>query len=173
MAHYQFEAIHPFRDGNGRTGRILCILYLIQKHLLDLPILYLSAYILQNKDDYYWRLNGVTGTHIWKSWILYMLEAVSQTAEYTIDKIIRIKHLMEKTQTLILKNRLPVNKMDVPRLFEQPYIRPKNLLSEKLKSINTAKKYLTQLESLGMLTKERVGKEFVWFNTDLMTILSD
>ena len=80
---------------------------------------------------------------------------------------------MEKTQTLILKNRLPVNKMDVPRLFEQPYIRPKNLLSEKLKSINTAKKYLTQLESLGMLTTERVGKEFVWFNTDLMTILSD
>lgn len=173
MAHYQFEAIHPFRDGNGRTGRILCILYLIQKQLLDLPILYLSAYILQNKDDYYWKLNGVTGTLLWRSWILYMLEAVSQTAEYTIDKILRIKSLMEKTQAMIQENGLPVGRMDVPKLFEQPYIRPKNLLSDKIKSINTAKKYLSQLESLGMLTKEKVGKEYIWFNTDLMTILSD
>ena len=173
MAHYQFEAIHPFRDGNGRTGRILCILYLIQKQLLDLPILYLSAYILQNKDDYYWKLNGVTGTLLWKSWILYMLEAVSQTVEYTTDKIFRIKNLMEKTRTMMLENNLPVGRMDIPKLFEQPYIRPKNLLSDKIKSINTAKKYLSQLESLGMLTKEKVGKEFIWFNTDLMTILSD
>lgn len=173
MAHYQFEAIHPFRDGNGRTGRILCILYLIQKQLLDLPILYLSAYILQNKEDYYWKLNGVTGTLLWRSWILYMLEAVSQTAEYTIDKILRIKSLMEKTKAMMQENGLPVGRMDVPKLFEQPYIRPKNLLSDKIKSINTAKKYLSQLESLGMLTKEKVGKEYIWFNTDLMTILSD
>jgi Fic family protein len=173
MAHYQFEAIHPFRDGNGRTGRILCILYLIQKQLLDLPILYLSAYILQNKDEYYWNLNGVTGTLLWRSWILYMLEAVSQTAEYTIDKILRIKSLMEKTKAMMQENGLPVGRMDVPKLFEQPYIRPKNLLSDKIKSINTAKKYLSQLESLGMLTKEKVGKEYIWFNTDLMTILSD
>ena len=173
MAHYQFEAIHPFRDGNGRTGRILCILYLIQKQLLDLPILYLSAYILQYKDDYYWKLNGVTGTLLWKPWILYMLEAVSQTVEYTTDKIFRIKNLMDKTRATMLENRLPVGRMDIPKLFEQPYIRPRNLLSEKIKSVNTAKKYLSQLESLGMLTKEKVGKEFIWFNTDLMTILSD
>ena len=173
MAHYQFEAIHPFRDGNGRTGRILCILYLIQKQLLDLPILYLSAYILQNKDDYYWKLNGVTGTLLWKPWILYMLEAVSQTVEYTSDKILRIKNLMEKTRATMLENSLPVARMDIPKLFEQPYIRPKNLISDKIKSINTAKKYLSQLESLGLLTKEKVGKEYVWFNTDLMSILSD
>ena len=173
MAHYQFEAIHPFRDGNGRTGRILCILYLIQKHLLDLPILYLSAYILQNKDEYYYRLNSITGTMLWKPWILYMLEAISQTAEYTTDKILRIKALMEKTRTIIVENKLPVARMDVPKLFEQPYIRPKNLLSDKIKSINTAKKYLTELESLGMLSKEKVGKEFIWFNTELMSILSD
>lgn len=173
MAHYQFEAIHPFRDGNGRTGRILCILYLIQKKLLDLPILYLSAYILQNKDDYYWKLNGVTGTYLWKSWILYMLDAVYQTSEYTINKIFRIKNLMEKTRAMMLDNGLPVEKMVIPKFFEQPYIRPKNLLSDKIKSVNTAKKYLSQLESLGMLTKEKVGKEFIWFNTDLMTILSD
>ena len=173
MAHYQFEAIHPFRDGNGRTGRILCILYLIQKQLLDLPILYLSAYILQNKDDYYWKLNGVTGTLLWKPWIMYMLEAVSQTVEYTTDKILRIKDLMENSRTIMMENSLPVGRMDIPKLFEQPYIRPRNLISDKIKSVNTAKKYLTQLESLGMLTKEKVGKEYIWFNTDLMTILSD
>ena len=173
MAHYQFEAIHPFRDGNGRTGRILCILYLIQKQLLDLPILYLSAYILQNKDEYYQRLNNITGTQLWKPWIVYMLEAVSQTAEYTTDKILRIKTLMEDTRTIILENKMPIARMDVPKLFEQPYIRPKNLLSDKIKSINTAKKYLSQLETQGVLSKERVGKEFIWFNTSLMAILSD
>ncbi len=173
MAHYQFEAIHPFRDGNGRTGRILCILYLIQKHLLDLPILYLSAYILQNKDEYYHRLNSITGTLMWKPWLLYMLEAVSQTAEYTTDKIMRIRSLIEKTSKIMSDNKLPVARLDIPKFFEQPYIRPKNLLSYKIKSINTAKKYLTELESLGMLSKEKVGKEFIWFNTELMNILSD
>ena len=173
MAHYQFEAIHPFRDGNGRTGRILCILYLIQKQLLDLPILYLSSYILQNKDEYYQKLGGITGTLMWKPWILYMLEAVSQTAEYTIDKIMRIKALMEKTAQIISENKLPAEKMNIPKLFEQPYIRPKNLLSEKVKSINTAKKYLSRLETLGLLAKEKVGKEIIWFNTDLMAILTE
>ena len=173
MAHYQFEAIHPFRDGNGRTGRILCILYLIQRELLELPILYLSAYILQNKDEYYQKLNSITGTLQWKPWIIYMLEAVSQTAEYTTDKIIRIKDLMERTRSIMLEHKLHVSRMDIPKLFEQPYIRPKNLLSDKIKSINTAKKYLSELELLGMLSKEKVGKEYIWFNTELMNILSD
>ena len=173
MAHYQFEAIHPFRDGNGRTGRILCIIYLIQKGLLDLPILYLSAYILQNKDAYYYALNSVTGLRDWKAWILYMLEAVSQTSEYTIDKINRIRSLMEKTERIILENKLSLARLNLSKLFEQPYIRPKNLLSNTIKSINTAKKYLGQLERLGLLTKERIGKEYIWFNTELMAILSD
>lgn len=102
-----------------------------------------------------------------------MLEAVSQTVEYTTDKILRMKELMEKTRAMMLENSLPVDRMDIPKLFEQPYIRPRNLLSDKIKSVNTAKKYLTQLESLGMLTKVKVGKEFIWFNTDLMTILAD
>ena len=83
------------------------------------------------------------------------------------------KGLMEKTKAIMVDNKLPVGKMDFPKLFEQPYIRPKNLLSEKVKSINTAKKYLTQMESLGMLSKEKIGKEYIWFNTDLMTILTD
>ena len=173
MAHYQFEAIHPFRDGNGRTGRILCIIYLIQEGLLDLPILYLSAYILQNKDAYYYALNSVTGLRDWKQWILYMLEAVSQTSEYTIDKINRIRALMEKTERIIHENDLSLSRLNLSKLFEQPYIRPKNLLSDTIKSVNTAKKYLSQLEGLGLLTKERIGKEYIWFNTELMAILSD
>ena len=173
MAHYQFEAIHPFRDGNGRTGRIMCILLLIQKGLLDMPILYLSAYILQNKDDYYFKLGNVTGTKNWKDWILYMLESVSQTTEYTIDKINRIQTLMEKTARLISDKGLAVSRLEIPKLFEQPYIRPRNLLSDKVRSVNTAKKYLSALESIGLLSKQKVGKEILWFNTELMEILTD
>ena len=173
LGHYQFEAIHPFRDGNGRTGRILCILYLIQKQLLDIPILFLSAYILQNKDAYYQALGEVTGTRHWKQWILFMLEAVNQTTEYTTDKINRIRTLMEKTENIVWEKRNAVPRLEIPKLFEQPYIRPKNLLSDKIKSVNTAKKYLSVLEEMGLLTKERIGKEYVWFNTELMDILSD
>lgn len=173
MGHYQFEAIHPFRDGNGRTGRILCILYLIQKKLLDLPILFLSAYILQNKDAYYQALGEVTGTRRWKQWILFMLEAVNLTTEYTTDIINRIRTLMEKTENIVSEKKNAVQRLEIPKLFEQPYIRPKNLISEKIKSVNTAKKYLSVLEEMGLLTKERIGKEYVWFNTELMDILSD
>ena len=172
MAHYQFEAIHPFRDGNGRTGRIICLLYLIQKGLLDLPILYLSAYILQNKDRYYFDLSNVTGTQNWKEWLLFMMETVIQTSEFTIYKINRIRALISKTEDIIKERKPAVAKIEIPKLFEQPYIRPKNLISEKIKSVNTAKKYLTELEGLGLLTKSKIGKEFVWFNTELMDILS-
>ena len=172
MAHYQFEAIHPFRDGNGRTGRIICLLYLIQKGLLDLPILYMSAYILQNKDKYYYDLSNVTGTQNWKEWLLFMMETVIQTSEYTIYKINRIRSLISKTEDIIKERKPAVAKIEIPKLFEQPYIRPKNLVSEKIKSVNTAKKYLTDLEALGLLTKSKIGKEFVWFNTELMDILS-
>lgn len=170
MAHYQFEAIHPFRDGNGRTGRILCILYLIRKGLLDMPVLYLSAYILQNKDAYYFNLSNVTGLQNWKGWICFMLDAVIQTSEYTISKINEIRALMSRTESKIPKTALA--RIDVSKLFEQPYIRPKNLVSSKIRSVNTAKKYLSELENIGILSKEKIGKEYVWFNTELMAILS-
>lgn len=172
MAHYQFEAIHPFRDGNGRTGRIICLLYLIQKNLLEQPILYMSAYILQNKDKYYFDLSNVTGTQNWKEWMVFMMDTLIQTSEYTIYKINRIRELISKTEGLIRERKPSAAKIDIPKLFEQPYIRPKNLLSDKIKSVNTAKKYLTDLEELGLLSKSRIGKEFVWFNTELMDILS-
>lgn len=172
MAHYQFEAIHPFRDGNGRTGRILCILFLIHKGLLDMPILYLSSFIIQNKESYSYSLSSVTGTRNWKNWISFMLEAVVQTADYTKYKIEQIRSLMEKTGKLISAQKSFLSKIEIPKLFEQPYIRPKNLLSDKIKSINTAKKYLTELETIGILAKDKIGKEYVWFNTELMDILS-
>ena len=172
MAHYQFEAIHPFRDGNGRTGRIICLLYLIQKNLLEQPILYMSAYILRNKDKYYFDLSNVTGTQNWKEWMVFMMDTLIQTSEYTIYKINRIRELISKTEGLIRERKPSAAKIDIPKLFEQPYIRPKNLLSDKIKSVNTAKKYLTDLEGLGLLSKSRIGKEFVWFNTELMDILS-
>lgn len=170
MAHYQFECIHPFRDGNGRTGRILCILYLIYKGLLDMPILYMSAYVLRNKDKYYFELNNLTGQRDWKPWISFMLDAVLQTSEYTIYKINMIRALMTRTEQAIPQTIL--SKIDIYKLFEQPYVRPKSLMSSKVKSLNTAKKYLSDLESLGLLSKEKIGKEYVWLNTGLMDILS-
>ena len=130
-AVYQFEAIHPFRDGNGRTGRILCILYLIRKRILDLPILYLSSHILQDKDAYYQAFSGVSGMRNWKSFVSFMLEAVFQTAQYTTDKILRIRSPIEKTHNLIRDNKIAPSRPEVHKLFERPYIRPKNLLSEK------------------------------------------
>ena len=172
MAHYQFEAIHPFRDGNGRTGRILSLLYLIQKGLQDLPILYMSAYILENKEQYYYSLGNVTGTRNWKAWILFMLETVIRTAEYTIFKINKIRALMTKTESLIKENKPSIARIEISKLFEQPYIRPKKLLSEKVKSVNTAKKYLSELEGLGILSQVKIGKELIWLNTELMDILS-
>jgi len=172
MAHYQFEAIHPFRDGNGRTGRILCILYLIDKGLLDMPILYLSSFMIQNKDLYYHSLGNVTGTNRWKDWITFVLDSVSQTSDFTIYKIEQIRSLMAKTEQLMLTHKPVLSKIEIPALFEQPYIRPKNLLSESIKSVNTAKKYLSELESIGILSKDKIGKEYVWLNTELMEILS-
>ena len=172
MAHYQFEAIHPFRDGNGRTGRILCILYLIHKGLLDMPILYLSSYMLQNKDNYSHSLSNVTGSGNWRGWLSFMLEAVIETSDFTIYKIEQIRTLMANTEKQIGAYKQSLLKIEISKLFEQPYIRPKSLLSDKIKSINTAKKYLSELESLGLLAKERIGKEYVWFNTELMEILS-
>lgn len=131
-----------------------------------------SAYILENKDHYYYALSNVTGTRNWKDWILFILETVIQTSEYTIFKINRIRSLMAMTDELVRSNKPSVAKIEIPKLFEQPYIRPRNLLSEKIKSVNTAKKYLTELEELGLLAKTKIGKESIWLNTELMDILS-
>jgi Fic family protein len=172
VAHYQFEAIHPFRDGNGRTGRILSILLMIQKQLLDVPILYLSAYIIENRDDYYSLLNKVTGLRNWNEWILYMLKAVEETSVFTINKINEIDRLFQNILDLV-HDKLPgIRKETVEKIFEQPYTRPKALIGPNIRSINTAKKYLVQMEQLGILIPKKVGKEIIYLNIDLFNLLS-
>ncbi|MCP4459669.1 MAG: Fic family protein [Cytophagales bacterium] len=172
-AHYQFEAIHPFRDGNGRTGRILCLLFMIQKQLLDVPILYLSAFIIENKDQYHALLNKVTAQRSWKDWILYMLKAVEETAIYTVNKIQEIDDIFERTKAL-LNDKLPhIRKETVEKIFEQPYISPKSLINQNVRSLNTAKKYLGQMEELGIMVPEKMGKEIVYLNIDLLNLLAE
>lgn len=173
ISHYQFDAIHPFRDGNGRAGRILCVLVAMQKKLLDAPILYLSAYIIRHKEDYYHNLNAVTARKSWEKWILFMLEAVEQTALYTINKIEEIDQLfnriLKQTEELLPQIRKEV----VEKLFEQPYISPKKLISKNIKSLNTAKKYLQELERVGILVAEKIGKEVIYLNIDLYNLLAE
>lgn len=173
VSHYQFEAIHPFRDGNGRAGRILSILLMIQKKLLDVPILYLSAYIIENRDDYYAYLNKVTTLRSWKGWILYMLKAVEETSIYTIKKINEIDNLFQKTNQLISIKLPHIRKETIEMIFEQPYISPKKLLGKGIKSINTSKKYLRQMEKLGIMVPKKVGKEIIYLNLDLFNLLSE
>lgn len=130
VMHYQFEAIHPFPDGNGRTGRILNILYLVDKGLSDTPILYLSRYSIANKNQYYKNLRAVTEKQDWEAWILYMLQGVEETASYTLQKINAINSLMQETIALA-KEKLPTrvySKELIELLFEQPYCKVKFLV---------------------------------------------
>ncbi|MBN2611509.1 MAG: Fic family protein [Bacteroidales bacterium] len=173
ISHYQFEAIHPFRDGNGRTGRILSILLMIQKKLLDLPILYLSAYIIREKEEYYKLLNNVTTLSKWNSWIIYLLKAIEETSRYTISKIEEIDRLFSRTSETVNERYPQIRKEFIEKIFEQPYISPKKLLDRNIKSLNTAKKYLNQLENIGVLVPEKIGKEMVYLNIDLYNILSE
>ena len=173
IAHYQFEAIHPFRDGNGRVGRIMNIMLMIQKQLLDFPILYLSASIIREKETYYHRLNSVSSRSTWQSWIIYMLKAVEETSLYTIQKIEQIDQLFQTT-TLLVNQKLPnIRKEIIEKIFEQPYISPKSLLSQNIKSLNTAKKYLQQMERIGILGTKKIGKEIIYINLDLFNLLGE
>lgn len=173
VSHYQFEAIHPFRDGNGRTGRILSILLLIQKKLLEVPILYLSAYLIKQKEDYYQYLNDVSARMNWKNWIIYMLKAVEETSLYTISKIEEIDRLFSNIYE-ITKTRLPhIRKETIEKIFEQPYVSPKMLMDKNIKSLNTAKKYMGQMQDIGIMIPKKIGKEVVYLNIDLYNLLSE
>jgi len=173
VSHYQFEAIHPFRDGNGRTGRILNLLILLQKGLLEFPILYLSAYIIKSKEDYYELLNSVTTRQNWKAWIIYMMKAIEETSLYTLKKIEEIDRLFEITHSLIVSKLPHIRKETIEKIFEQPYTSPKRLMGHDIKSLNTAKKYLNQMENLGILSSTKIGKEIVYLNIDLFNLLSE
>lgn len=174
VIHYQFEAIHPFSDGNGRTGRILNILFLVQKDLLDFPVLYLSKYIIENKNDYYLLLRNVTKKDAWESWILFMLEAVSQTATHTGEKIVEIRELLEKTLK-VAKERLPsrvYSKELIELLFHQPYIKGQILVHAGIAERQTAAEYLKALEKIGILKSHKMGKENLYLNVKLYRLLS-
>jgi cell filamentation protein, protein adenylyltransferase len=174
LIHYQFEAIHPFSDGNGRTGRILNILYFTYKNLLDLPVLYLSKYIIENKSDYYRLLRGVTEHQAWEPWILYLLEAVEQTALHTRNKILDIRELLTKTIEYTKKN-LPshvYSKDLIELLFYRPYTKAQFLVDAGIVKRQAAAEYLKKLEEIGVLNSQKMGKEKLYLNMKLYEILS-
>ena len=174
VIHYQFEAIHPFHDGNGRTGRIINILYLVLEELLTLPVLYLSGYIISRKSDYYRLLRTVTEEDDWESWILFMLEAVEKTATETTEKIEAIYELLEQT-VQEAKTNLPdrvYSKELIELLFEQPYCKIKFLVDKGIAKRQTAGDYLTELEKIGLLESKKAGREKLYLNTALYNLLS-
>ncbi|NOX15316.1 MAG: Fic family protein [Epsilonproteobacteria bacterium] len=172
IIHYQFESIHPFYDGNGRTGRIINILYLILKNLLDIPILYLSRYIIQNKSDYYRLLQEVRTKENLEEWILYMLDGVEQTSLETIELIGGIDLLMNETKEKI-KTRLPkmYSKDLVEILFMHPYTKIEFLVDGLNITRQTASKYLIKLEEIGLIKPIQIKNSKFFINSALFDIL--
>ncbi len=173
VGHYQFEAIHPFTDGNGRTGRMLNILYLIQQGLLSLPILYLSRHIIAHKADYYRLLLAVTRDQAWEPWLIFMLQGVADTSKWTTAKIAAIRGLAEHT-TEHVRTRLPkiYTRELVDVIFEQPYCRIGNLVDKGIAQRQAASRYLHDLANLGVLREMQFGKEKLFIHPKLMQLLS-
>lgn len=172
-AHYQFEAIHPFVDGNGRTGRVLNLLVLLHAGLLDLPILYLSRTILRNKADYYRLLRGVTQAGDWEAWLLFMLRGVEETAQWTTAKILAIRALADHTAQHV-RDRLPkfYSRELVDVIFEQPYCRISNLVERGVAQRQAASRYLHALADLGVLAPTDAGKERLFVHPRLLHLLA-
>lgn len=174
LIHYQFEAIHPFTDGNGRSGRIINILYLVLKGLLDLPVLYLSKYIIENKDQYYQLLRNVTAKNEWEPWIEYVLDGIETTAIYTEEKIIQIRKLLDDTIEQA-KAELPkrvYSKELIELLFAQPYCKVKQLVDADIAKRQTAAEYLKELEKIGILKSKKVGTANLYLNIKLYELLT-
>lgn len=172
--HYQFEAIHPFKDGNGRTGRILNVLYLCFKDLLDEPILYLSKYINTYKKQYYDSLLNVSENEDWENWLLYILDAIRYTAGFTLKKVKAMESLFEQTRNSIQEKAPKVYSYELLEvLFSQVYCKYDFLLQRKIASRNTASDYLNQLTDIGILKKEKVGNAFVFKNIALYDLFSE
>ena len=173
VAHYQFEAIHPFTDGNGRTGRILNLLFLVEKELLELPVLYLSRAIIRRKTDYYRLLLAVTVRNAWEEWILYMLQAVDETARWTTGRMRAIRDLMEETGTYVRAEAYGAYSRELVELtFVQPYCRIKNVVEAGIARRQTAAVYLKQLAGIGVLEEVKVGREKLFVNSRLMRLLT-
>lgn len=172
VAHYQFEAIHPFGDGNGRTGRIINILYLVQQGLLSLPVLYLSRYILEHRTGYYRLLREVTEEGNWQNWILYMIHAVEETSKLTLTKIDEIKVAMAMMSEALKKELSNIYSKDlVEVLFQRPYSKRQFLEEAGIVKVKTAGTYLAALEEKGFLKSVELGKEKLYLNTVFLGIL--
>lgn len=175
IAHYQFEAIHPFRDGNGRTGRVFNINYLTSKNLLDVPILFLSRYILDHKDEYYSGLTGVSQRGNWKKWILFMLRAVENTSNITFHKINDIVSTKDSILEFVKNDKRKFRNPEslVTALFTQPFIKVKHLVNEGIYSENTARDYLNNLCDMNVLEKKEIEGHHYYLNLELYRILSE
>ncbi len=173
VIHYQFESIHPFYDGNGRTGRIINILYLVLKGLLDIPVLYLSRYIIKHKSVYYKLLRKVRAENSWEEWILYMLDGVETTARETIVLIEEIKELMAETE-ITMKREIPkIYTRDLLEiLFLHPYTKIEFIVKHLGVSRQTASTYLEKIERIGILKKQKIEKYNYYINVKLFDLLS-
>ena len=173
VAHYQFEAIHPFADGNGRTGRVLNQLMLVEQGLLDLPVLYLSRYIIGNKADYYRLLLSVTRDATWEKWILYMLAGVRETAAWTVEKIQAIHNLMGHTAEHVRSHATKIyNRELVELIFVQPYCRIQNVVEAELGNRQTASVYLKTLADIGVLKEVKAGREKLFIHPKFVALLT-
>ena len=170
--HYQFEAIHPFTDGNGRTGRILNLLFLVDQGLLDIPVLYLSRYIVRNKADYYSGLLSVTTTGAWEPWLLYMLSGVTETARWASQKIVAVRALLEETTERIRRDAGAIYSRELAELvFVRPYCRIAHLVEAGLAKRQTASTYLKTLADIGVLREHKMGREKVFLNPAFIDLL--
>jgi Uncharacterized conserved protein len=174
IIHHQFESIHPFSDGNGRIGRILCVLYLVKEELLELPVLYLSRYINRNKPEYYRLLQAVRDEGAWSPWIVFMLQGVAVTAESTIRLVHGMRDLMASTKQR-MRDELPgVYSQDLlNNLFRHPYTRIEAVVNDIGVSRQTASKYLKQLQEIGILTAQTRGKNTYFINEPLVQLISE
>ena len=172
VIHYQFEAIHPFADGNGRTGRVINILYLVQEKMLNLPILYLSQYIIQNKSDYYKGLRGITEENNWEDWILYILDAIETTSNITKKRILDIRNDMNEATKFARENMGTGYSKDLIELiYCQPYTRISFLEQAGIAKRDTASNYLKRLEEIEILESVKSGRERIYLNKRLLKIL--
>ncbi len=174
VIHYQFESIHPFTDGNGRTGRILNVLYLVLKELLDIPVLYLSRYIITRKSDYYRLLQKVRDEDAWEEWILFMLAGIEQTSRQTITIVQRIGRIMGEYKNRIRTEYPKIYSQELlNNLFFHPYTRIDFLMKDMDISRPTAAKYLDALLTMKLITKQRMGTSNYYVNNKLFDLLSD
>ena len=172
VIHHQFESIHPFSDGNGRTGRIVNILYLVIQGLLDLPVLYLSRYIIKNKGEYYRLLQAVRDNQEWEAWVLFLLKGLEETSQETVELILKMKSLMMEYKKGIREQFPKIYSQDLlNNLFKHPYTKIDFVCDELGVSRPTATSYLNQLVDAGFLTKMKLGRDNFYLNMNLFNLL--